>query len=199
MWGWAQSREESVAEMFRSAQRSVALDDQDPYSHLVLGLSHFLRGQNDHTFAAYERAIQLDPSFVWAYDFLGVALAYAGRTDEAIANLEKAIRLDPEGPGKAEYLTGMAVAHFAAERYEEALEWAKKSVRWNPAYRLVYPILAATCAHLGRDDDARSALDELLRLQPQSSLAGRRRALANADPDFLERYLDGLRKAGLKE
>jgi hypothetical protein len=38
-----------------------------------------------------------------------------------------------------------------------------------------------------------------LRLQPEYSLANTRANFAAADPEFLERYIEGLRKAGLPE
>jgi hypothetical protein len=39
----------------------------------------------------------------------------------------------------------------------------------------------------------------MLRLQPDFSWEEWKPAYASADPDYVERYLDGLRKAGLKE
>ncbi len=45
---------------------------------------------------------------------------------------------------------------------------------------------------------ARAALDEMLRLQ-LFSVTTFRSTLAATDPGFVERYVDGLRKAGLKE
>ena len=43
-------------------------------------------------------------------------------------------------------------------------------------------------------------LDEALRLEPGLSIARiKADLLASADPSFLEPYLEGLRKAGLKE
>jgi hypothetical protein len=39
----------------------------------------------------------------------------------------------------------------------------------------------------------------MLRLQPEYSLEITRVALSAADPEFRERYIDGIRKAGLPE
>jgi hypothetical protein len=58
--------------------------------------------------------------------------------------------------------------------------------------------MLAARAHPGRDDAAKSALDELLRVQPDCSvslLTDR----APMSPDRLEMFADGLRKAGLTE
>ena len=52
---------------------------------------------------------------------------------------------------------------------------------------------------LGRLDEAQSALEEALQLLPEYSLENTRASLAAADPEFRERYIDGLRMAGLPE
>ncbi len=51
---------------------------------------------------------------------------------------------------------GMSMAHFAAERYEEAAVWAKRSIRNKTVEPAAYRYLAASCAHLDRVDEARS-------------------------------------------
>ena len=43
------------------------------------------------------------------------------------------------------------------------------------------------------------ALREDLRLTPDESISRVKEGVSYADPDFLDRYLDGLRKVGLKE
>jgi hypothetical protein len=48
-------------------------------------------------------------------------------------------------------------------------------------------------------EEARAALKEELRLEPDISIGKIRFELSVADPDFLERYFDALRKAGLPE
>jgi adenylate cyclase len=60
-------------------------------------------------------------------------------------------------------------------------------------------LLAISYAHLGSIDEARSAFREVLRLQPDFSLAGAKQVFAGANEDFVERVVAGLRKAGLKE
>jgi tetratricopeptide (TPR) repeat protein len=148
-----------------------------------------------------ERAIELSPSSSLAHGNLGLALALGGRSEEGIANLEKAMRLDPKSPSLPFWLATVAWSHFAAERYEEAVDWAKRSSRENPDFAWAYRVLAASFGQLGRLDDARRAVEEELRLEPEISISKLMSEPWNpwADPDFRERYADGLRKAGLKE
>ena len=152
----------------------------------------------DEAIAAYERAVQLNPSSAPAHYFLGSSLALAGRPDEAIPSIETAIRLSPHDPMMPVFLGGMGLGHFAAERYDDAVEWAERSVRADSS--LFYRgLLASSYAHLGRLDEARAALEQLTRLEPDYSLANAEASFSGAVPSLLERHLDGLRKAGLKE
>ncbi len=122
-----------------------------------------------------------------------------GRSQEAIENIEKAMRLSPHDPLMFMFLSITAFAHFTAERYEEALDWAKRSLRRRPDYPLTHCVLAATYARLDRIDEARTAAEELLRRLPEFSLGGLKLFFSGVDPGFLDRYFDGLHKAGLKE
>ena len=94
---------------------------------------------------------------------------------------------------------GLALAHFAAERYEEAVGWAQRALQRRPDFAFAYRTLAATYVHLGRQEEAGQALDQALQLAPDFTLAAGRRVLLTADAQVRERYLEGLRLAGLSE
>jgi TolB-like protein/Flp pilus assembly protein TadD len=196
---WTDSPAQSIEELKAAARRSVALDSNDPFCQFVLGCAHVFDGKRDEANAALERAIQLNPSFASGYFFLGLWLARWARPEEAIEKLEKAIRLSPKDPVIHFFYYGLAVAHFAAERYEEAVAWSRKSLQIRGDYSLALATLAASLAHLGRKEQAHAAGEQFLRAFPGFSLSGLRLFLSSAAPAFVERYIDGLRKAGLKE
>jgi class 3 adenylate cyclase len=58
---------------------------------------------------------------------------------------------------------------------------------------------AATYPHLGRMEEARAAMATFRGLEPQASIELYARTEPFKRKDDLERYLDGLRKAGLRE
>ena len=58
------------------------------------------------------------------------------------------------------------------ERYEEAIRWAQQSLQRRPDWPITYLVLAASYAQLDRIDEAQAAVQELLRLNPDFSLAG---------------------------
>jgi tetratricopeptide (TPR) repeat protein len=131
---------------------------------------------------------------------VGWALAIEGRSAEAIASLERAIQLSPTDPGLARWLYYMAMAHFASDRYEQATTWAERALEHNPGNYTTadaHLILAASYAQLGRTERARESLNEALGLWPdlEPDFVPLPRYV---DPGLRDRYVDGLRKAGLE-
>jgi len=92
------------------------------------------------------------------------ALIYAGRPKEAVDFIKKGMRLDPHSPGS--YLAWLGVAHFAMEQLEEAVSLSERALRHRPEDYHVLTLLAAAYAHLGRDQEARTAINSLLRPLP---------------------------------
>jgi adenylate cyclase len=199
MHQWSESRERSLEELHRAARRAVELENQNAYGHMALGVAYGQLGEPHQSIAALEFATQINPGLADAVRMLGIHLAFAGRPDEAIANLEKAMRLSPHDLWVHECLWGMVIAHAAAGRGEEAVDWAERLCRRKPDWPTAYLALAATYAGCERIDEARSALREALRLNPDYSLSGLRLAFNTADAAFAERIIDSLRKAGLTE
>jgi tetratricopeptide (TPR) repeat protein len=175
------------------------LDDRDPFAQSSLGYAYRFTGQQEKAIGAFRLAIELNPSFAFAHYSLGFILALKGEADEAIANIDKAIRLSPHDPMIWTFLSGMALAHVCAERYEEAVVWAQRSLQRKPDWAIAHLVLAGAYAQVDRLDEARAALEAALKSNPQFSLSGIQLVLSVADPALLERLIDGLRKAGLKE
>jgi TolB-like protein/class 3 adenylate cyclase/Tfp pilus assembly protein PilF len=128
--------------------------------------------------------------------------AKRGRPAEAIPKLEQAIELSPEDPRLPRWLYYMAMAHFAAERYEQAAGWAKRALEGEASSHTLafaHLLLASSDAHRGRLDGAQESLDEARRLWPGVAIKWDLWSIfATGDPALRDRYLDGLRSAGLR-
>jgi len=198
-FGWTDSPARSIEEANRLARKSLELDERESIAYMALGQASALAGQRQQMIAALERAVELNPSNASCHGRLGFALSHTGQPDEAIEYLESALRLSPKDQLSFMWLTGMGVAHFSEGRYEESASWLEQSRKRRPDFNVTHRALAATYAQLGRLEEARVALQEDLRLAPNESVAFIRQQLRHATPDYLEPYIDGLRKAGLKE
>jgi adenylate cyclase len=203
VWHFNKFTKEDNAEARRLFEKTIELDPHlsSTYNSLAiaLGAACSLTQQQERMIDAFERALELNPSLALAHAWLGAYLALAGRPDDAIAHLDKAVRLSPKDPFNWIAFYGMGMAHFAAKRYEDAADWARRSVLRRTDLALGFRCLTASYAHLGRDEEARAALQEVMRLQPGYTVAHSRLTLSSADPEFADRFIDGLRRAGLKE
>ena len=113
--------------------------------------------------------------------------------------IDEAIRLSPRDPFLAYWFIGHAVAAFIDKRYKEAIEWCKKSIEENPSFPGAFRVLASCYGSLGQIEDAKAALGKLLNLAPGITVSATRQQVPWKNPEDSQRYLDGLRKAGMPE
>ncbi len=167
--------------------------------HLALAIISFYRHQLDTSVAACRRALQLNPNLALAEGWLGVILSWRGDYDEAILHAGIAERLSPHDPLYSMWSFAYTGAEFGAGHYKQSAEWARKTVETTPEFPAAWRYLAASLAFLGRMEEARAAKDQLLRVMPHENLRLVRAALPSVNRDRMERFVDGMRKAGVPE
>ena len=199
VYGHADVPAEDRENALRAARTAVELDDGDAAAHCTLGRVHYLRREHDLAIAELEATLQTNPSLAWAHYGLGAALVFSGRATEAIPHLENAIRLSPRDPYMGSFLVRMADAHLFMGRHADAAEWAKKALRQPNFQWSRYAALISALGHLGRLDEARRALDEVLRQRPDFSSTFVRETHLISDRDDFALYIEGLGKAGVPE
>ncbi|MCH7778827.1 MAG: tetratricopeptide repeat protein [Gemmatimonadetes bacterium] len=155
-------------------------------------------GQHDMAISKVEEAIGLNPNDAMSHYFLGSVLRRAGRAKEAIPHIDHAMRLSPRDIFLTGMLTDRAFVLFDLERYEEALEWARRA-RLSPNPRtMTFALFAAVLSKLGQQDEARAAVNDLSTHAPGMSCTKYRENLFGT-PKVMERFADALREAGLPE
>jgi TolB-like protein/Flp pilus assembly protein TadD len=195
--GWI-NRNQGLLPGRQHAIRAIALDDRDSWGHIALGVCAMMERRTEESLAALRRALNLNPNSATAHSHLSRSFAFAGRDREAIEHGEDAIRLSPLDPEMALFLGGFAIAHFAAGRYAQAIDYATEAARLRPGFQGVQRMRCASLAQAGRIDEARSSFAILLREQPELSIEWVRANVPYQTPQLLERYVDALRKAGLR-
>ena len=93
----------------------------------------------------------------------------------------------------------MASVHFLAGRYEEAASWAAKALRQHHGYPLAMQITVASHALAGRIEDAKRACALYLQLHPKTRLSGIKDRMLCVREEDIQKYVTGLRLAGLPE
>jgi len=196
-WGlqWTEDPQ-TLEQAFALAQKTVALDGSLPEAHTVLGNAYWWKKQYEQAFAEGERVITLDPNNASGHANLAKILNFAGKPEEALELVKKAMRLDPHYP--YEYLFHLGFAYAATGRIEEAVVAFKRVLTRNPDFLPAHGFLAAIYSGSGREVEARAEVAEVLRISPNFSLNAFRQTAPVKDQEGLERFLDLLRKAGLK-
>jgi tetratricopeptide (TPR) repeat protein len=134
-----------------------------------LGSSRYMHGDFDGALAAWQKALALEPE---ALEFSNVATAYyfLGRFAEAAENYEHAVALEPKDHRFWGHLGDVRESlgqHEAARQaYETAADLARQNLAVNADDINTRVQLAGYDARLGRDDLAKAALAEALRLTP---------------------------------
>jgi TolB-like protein len=147
--------------------------------------------------AEAQRAIDHDPNHSDSRLTMAKVLIFAGRQEEALDFVKKAMRLDPHNIGHPLYLRGLA--RFSMGELDESVASIERALTHNPEISRGAGVLAAAYAHLGRDQEARAALDnyhkgfELKRVVLHSVMY----FWPFKDPEVTERFADGLLKAGM--
>jgi adenylate cyclase len=196
--GWAEDIEGNYAEAYNLALRAVALDARYPNARYALGAVCMWTRRSDRAMTEFQEAIKLDPSFAAAYVVLGQMYLYGGRPDEAITLAEKGICLSPYDPRMSLWLPALAGAHYRLGRYAEAIEIGLRSWTLNRNWPAGLRYAVAGLAQLGRTDEAKAALADLRRLDPNLSFVESTLQRNYRDPTAIDHILDGLRKAGFE-
>ncbi|MEM9582156.1 MAG: LuxR C-terminal-related transcriptional regulator [Pseudomonadota bacterium] len=145
------------------ARRAVALDARNEYAHWALE-------QFEESLAAPDRAVALNPNCSLAYGSRGTLLAILGQSDAAIEDQEIAIRSNPLDPSIFFRFSGVSLAHYAAHRFGDAIEWADMALHRNDKWYLAHFLKIASYAAMGdvsKAQEARCACQESL---PEASI-----------------------------
>src|SRR5215472_16666866 len=124
------------------------------------GLGYF--GEDiDAALALIDRALALNPSSARAWYWSGVLRLYTGHPGLSIEHFNRSLRLSPRDPTRGRSLTGIGIAQFFDQRYEEAAATLLASLQEFSTYAPTYRFLASCYAHMGRLDEAREIVERL--------------------------------------
>ena len=176
-----------------------ALKDPTPFAHRTAARMHVSDGRWDEAIAEAKRAIALDANDPDACVAMSVVLVKVGRPAEGLEFVETARRLDPQ----SDYLWWLGDAQFHMERYDDAAATLLRATTRSPGDMWNFLLLAAAYGQLGREQEARSAIETFNKLRAE--VVQRPHTLAGVDDWSFrhsaerERLREGLRKAGMPE
>lgn len=185
------------AECLRLARASLAVGANEPIVMAIAGwLSLAMADEAEIGLASLRRAVEANPNNLVVLNLAAAAEMLAGDLDVSLAHSRRAIRLSPNAPDVFWSFADEALVHLMKQNFEEAIAAARRSLATFNEWPLVYWPLIAAFAHLGRMDEAQTALQRLLVLAPHTTEATIR-GTGPIDDGRSGVLFDGLRKAGL--
>lgn len=182
----------------RQARHAVALDELDCFCHCALGRVLCATHQNDEALATLDVSLDLNPSFAQAYFAQGFNMLWHGRELEAETLLDRAILLSPRDSHISAFHHVRSWTHFSLGEYDIAVEFARRAARQPNATYQAFATLAASLGHLGDRTQAEMVAAEVLQRKPNYNIeTARQEFFFCNDVDFIKRYVEGLRIAGI--
>jgi len=196
-WGWGDADAPTLFERAKvTLLKALSLDPSDAFAHATLGVVYLGLGDIDRGFAEFEKAYALNPDDPDVLIHVGGNLMVKGRAQEGVDMINRAFRLNPHYPP---WYNAAMDPYYAVGQYDQVIAMARRTVGdvlvWGQF------VLALSYAQLGRRSDTIAALAELQRHYPDFSTERFFSDFGGPIPDqpTMAHYLDGARKAGLRE
>ena len=192
-YAWSAAPNKSLDSALVFARRAKQLDPLDARGFAELGYARLYRREHDEAISEYEQALSLNPNDSDIIAEYADALAYVEQPHRSVELMQKAMRLNPHYPDW--YLWYLADAYDMIRQSENVISTIQRMHDPSEGQRL----LAANYAHLGMMNEAHAAAREVVRLHPGFTIREWRERPPYRDLIALERYVDGLRNAGLPD
>jgi adenylate cyclase len=154
-WDWAAAE--------REYKLTVELNPNHADARQFYGLFLASRGRFEEAIGESRKALALDPLSLSAHFNMAWTYWFADRQDDVLEQVRRMLELEPDYFGA---YWQMGAAYAALERYEESIEALQKSLTlgWN---QLALAGLGTVSAIIGKRDEARRVLEQLLELRKQ--------------------------------
>jgi adenylate cyclase len=193
-YGWTNPQTDYDAKVIGQADRAIALapDNLDAYAakNAYLYLSHRANEAVD----VADAGLAVDPNSARLYAGRGNAETSLGRFEQAESDVRQAMRLSPRDPRVGNWLFFIGSAELEQGHYDAAIDEFHKAIESGYRPYMPYANLAAAYALDGKMDDAKSAVAEARRLNPNLTVKW-----AIAHSPNVPKAFEGLRKAGLPD
>ena len=186
--------ERSLEKALAFAKKGVALAPENQFDRDALTLVHFHRGNKTQFLKNVEEIISLNPNAPYIVGVAGWHMALYGEWERGLSLLKKGMRHNPHYPSWFHLVPYMNC--YRQGEYENALAEALKfnhpGLFWDPLMR------AAALGRMGKENEAKTAIGELLKLEPEFTRRGRKLISHYVKVDgLIDKIIGGLEKVGL--
>ncbi|TMV09578.1 hypothetical protein FGK63_00460 [Ruegeria sediminis] len=196
---WRRDTHDAILSAKAEAEIAVGLDRNNANAHAMLGMANLFAREFADAETHLGRAVAVNPNLATGFGNFGAYYGVAGRFDEARASFERAIALSPRDPLAGFWRGGYGIGAYVSGRYETCLENARIGLKEAPGYASLLRQEAAALGMLGRQDEARASVARLLEKMPGLTISQVRQIVPVRYEDDQDKWLEGLRRAGLPE
>ena len=176
-----------------AARRAVDLAPGNHLAHQALSTVLLFRREIAASLHEADRAIELNPLDGGSNAAMGANIAFAGDWARGCALIEQSMDLNPHHP--VWYRGMLSFREYALGNYRAAVD---EAIRTNAPYLFWIQVgLAAAHGQLGEQAAASAAVRAITEQVPGFATNARTILGTWLQPDFVERIIEGLRKAGM--
>jgi DNA-binding winged helix-turn-helix (wHTH) protein/tetratricopeptide (TPR) repeat protein/TolB-like protein len=169
----------------------------ETYCRFLSATNHFAE-----SLVTCARTLSFDPWNGLAHFLVGLGQLHLGRFDDALATFRQAERFDTPAVSRWTWLVGAGWAELFLGNAEKAVPWLQRSIAITPATGRTHMLLAAAYQQLGRTEEAKTAMQQGLKLRPGTTALNVAVPMKNASPAFQaesDRQIKFMIAAGLPE
>lgn len=194
IYGPKNSETDYDARIVGQADRSIALDRDNIQAYLAKSFYLLVSSRPNDALRVANAGLDIDPNSAPLQATRSITKTYLGQFEQAKSDVQQAMRLSPRDPSLSQWHNFMADAEIGLRHFDAAIDECNKAI--DGGYRVFYSYLNLAAAHAFRGDmdEAKAALVEARRLNPNLTV----KWLIERKP-VLQPAFDVLRKAGLPE
>ena len=182
------------AKIVDQADRAIALAPDSLRAYAAKSFYLADTGRANEALRAANSGLAIDSNNAPLLDARTLAEIVLGRFEQAKSDAQQALRLSPRDPETPNRLINLGMAELGLGHFDVAIAEFQKAIDAGAHYFIPYVNLAAAYALAGKMDEAKTALAEGRRLNPNLTVKWLTDHAPKIPPLF-----DGLRKAGLAE
>ena len=192
--GWIGSGADTDAKIIGQLDRAIALAPENLWAYEVKGEYLALSQRPREALSVADAELAINSNSAHLHKTRGLAENYLGRFEQARADLMQAIRLSPRDPEMDWWYLILGEADLGLKNLDATIDEAQKAISTGEHTSVPYFELAAAYSLSGKMDEAKAALAEARRINPDLTVKWMIERWPNTPA-----MLDGLRKAGLPE
>ena len=178
-------------------QKALVLDTSSGDACSLLSLCHLSTGEYDKAVAMSEKAVMLSPSHAEILGISAVVHNKSGQPQKGLELIKKAMRFSPIYP--TWFLSILGASYRYTGQMDAAVATVETGIKRGVKFTSGHVNLASIYGELGTPEKASKSVAQILEQDPEFSIKKYVAEVSYKNPQDLERFEEGLRKAGLPE